>query len=413
MNAPSLLHHALEGGCNGDDTGSEILLCHCQKSASFIMRCHAVNFQGYSQDTEYGAVFKPADVEVVLDNCSRNVPYFRTRISRRSYGANKMMMPSTLLPASSLTNDNNLLPLPRNSDVLVHGSVEELVHAALSDSSRSAYQADLKQFTAWGGSVPCTPETIARYLAAHAGIHAVATLCRRLVSIGKAHTSQNLPSPTASDLVKAVLKGIRRTHGAAQKQAAPAIKEDVLAMVNGLTGIKGIRDRALLLVGFAGAFRRSELVSLTVEDVQFDKRGLLIHLIRSKTDQEGRGRKIAIPYARGAVCAVHALQAWLEASGISAGLIFRGVTRHELISEVGLTPQSVALVIKERASAVGLDPNKYSGHSLRAGLVTSAAQMGVSSWKIRQQTGHKSDAMLYRYIRDANVFTDNAAGAVL
>lgn len=287
------------------------------------------------------------------------------------------------------------------------------LHAALSDNSRKAYRSDLNHFLTWGGTIPASPEIVAVYLAAHADHHAVATLARRLVSIGKAHTAQGLPSPTDSELVRATLRGIRNTHGTAQRQVAPAIKEDVLAMVNGLTGIKGIRDRALLLVGFAGAFRRSELVSITLENVEFVKRGLVINLTRSKTDQESRGRKIAIPYARGSVCAVHALQEWLEASGITIGLIFRGVTRHGLISDVGLTAQSVALVVKERAQAVGLDPSKYAGHSLRAGLVTSAAQLGVSSWKIREQTGHKSDAMLARYIRNANIFVDNAAGAVL
>lgn len=315
--------------------------------------------------------------------------------------------------AIGLTNVKIDLTLPRNSSPLVHESLSELVHAALSDNSRKAYQSDLKHFIAWGGRIPCSPDTVANYLAVHAGQHSVATLSRRLVSISKAHTSQNLTSPVNTDLVRAVLCGIRRTYGSAQRRVAPAIKEDVLAMVNGLTGIKGIRDKALLLVGFAGAFRRSELVSLTVENVEFAKQGLLINLTRSKTDPAGLGRKIAIPYARGSVCAVHALQAWLEASGIDSGLIFRGVTRHGKICGDGLTAQSVALVVKERAHAAGLDPAKYSGHSLRAGLVTSAAQMGVSSWKIRQQTGHKSDAMLGRYIRDANVFTDNAAGAVL
>lgn len=326
--------------------------------------------------------------------------------------ANQMVV-ATQQSVSILTNHNNLLALPRNSSLSVPESVAELVHAALSDSSRCAYQADLTHFLAWGGSVPCTPEIIARYLADHAGQLSVATLCRRLVGIGKAHTSQNFPSPTKSDLVKAVMKGIRRTYGSAQRQVSPAIKEDVLAMVNGLAGIKGIRDRALLLVGFAGAFRRSELVSLTTEDVDFAKQGLLIRLTRSKTDQEGRGRKIAIPYARGSVCAVDALQAWLDAASISNGLIFRSVSRHGKVSAAGLSAQSVALVVKERALAVGLDPVKYSGHSLRAGLVTSAIHAGVSSWKVRAQTGHSSDAMLARYVRDANIFVDNAAGAVL
>jgi integrase len=191
------------------------------------------------------------------------------------------------------------------------------------------------------------------------------------------------------------------------------VKEDVLAMVAGINGTKGIRDRALLLIGFAGAFRRSELVSLTMADIEFVKQGVTLRLQFSKTDQEGQGRRIAIPHARGAVCPVLALQQWLEVSGINDGPVFRSVTRHGVISDTPLTPQSVALVVKERAFAVGLDPANYAGHSLRAGLVTSAAQLGVSSWKIRAQTGHKSDAMLSRYIRDANIFVDNAAGAVL
>lgn len=300
-----------------------------------------------------------------------------------------------------------------NRQPTITPEVSDYLRASLADSTRRAYRSDLNHFLTWGGSIPCSPEIVAQYLAAHAEQQATATLARRLVSIGKAHTSQNLPSPTKSDLVKAIMKGIRRTIGSAQRQVAPAIKEDVLAMVNGLTGIKGIRDRALLLVGFAGAFRRSELVSLTVANLEMAKQGMVVQLLRSKTDQEGHGRKIAIPYARGSVCAVHALQEWLGASGITTGLIFRGVTRHGKISDDGLTAQSVAIVVKERAKAVGLDPAKYSGHSLRAGLVTSAIQAGVSSWKVRAQTGHTSDAMLARYVRDFNLFIDNAAGAVL
>lgn len=291
--------------------------------------------------------------------------------------------------------------------------VSSYLRASLAPNTQRAYRSDLAHFLAWGGAVPATPEMIANYLAEHAGHHAVATLCRRLVSISKAHAVQGLPSPTDTELVRATLRGIRHTHGSAQRQVSPAVKEDVLSMVAGLKGIKGIRDRALLLIGFAGAFRRSELVSLTVTDIEQAKQGIIVHLTRSKTDQEGRGRKVAIPYARGSVCPVLALQHWLEVSGITDGPIFRPVNRHGLIADVALTPQAVALIVKERAQAVGLDPANYAGHSLRAGLVTSAATLGVSSWKIRQQTGHKSDTMLSRYIRDANIFVDNAAGAIL
>lgn len=308
---------------------------------------------------------------------------------------------------------NVVLGSDRTSHLTVSPEVSSYLKASLADNTRRAYRSDLNHFFRWGGTIPASPELVADYLAANAEQHTPATLARRLVSIGKAHTAQRLSSPTNTEVVKATLRGIRRTHGSIQRQVAPAVREDLLLMVTGLSGIKGIRDRALLLIGFAGAFRRSELVSLTVADIEQATQGLIIQLRFSKTDQAGQGRKIAIPYARGAACPVLALQRWLEQSGITEGPIFRGVNRHGLIADTAITPQAVALVIKERAQAVGLDSTKYAGHSLRAGLVTSAAQLGVSSWKIRQQTGHKSDAMLARYIRDANIFVDNAAGAVL
>ena len=289
----------------------------------------------------------------------------------------------------------------------------DYLRASLATNSCRAYQADLRHFIEWGGTVPTSPELLANYLAAHAEQNAVATLARRLVSISKAHTAQGLPSPTKTELVRATLRGIRHIHGSSQRQVAPAVREDVLQMVAGLEGVKGFRDRALLLVGFAGAFRRSELVSLSVADIEYEQQGILIHLRFSKTDPEGHGRKVAIPYARGAVCPVLSLKRWLEISDIKEGPIFRAINRHSVVSESALTPQSIALIVKERAKAAGLDPTKYSGHSLRAGLVTSAARAGVSSWKIRQQTGHRSDAMLHRYIRDAKLFIDNAAGAIL
>lgn len=222
-------------------------------------------------------------------------------------------------------------------DVVPPANVREYIRAALSESSRRAYRIDLDQFIAWGGSVPTSPEVVAQYLAAHAGQHAIATLSRRLVSIGKAHTTQGYSSPVDSDLVRATLRGIRHTHGSIQRQVAPAEKEDLLSMVAELTGIKGIRDKALLLLGFAGAFRRSELVGLTVADIEQAKQGLIVHLRFSKTDQEGRGRKVAIPFGRGVVCPVLALQAWLDISGITDGPVFRGVNRHGGISSSALT----------------------------------------------------------------------------
>jgi site-specific recombinase XerD len=307
--------------------------------------------------------------------------------------------------------------LPRNGLPVLpefeQAAVEGYLRASVSENTWRAYRDDLKHFSEWGGTLPAKPEQIAAYLAHYAPTLAVSTLARRLASLSKAHRVNGYTNPVSTELVRSTLQGIRNTHGMHQRQVTPAIKDDILAMVRELSGTKGERDKALLLIGFAGAFRRSELVSLTVEDVEHVKQGLLILLRRSKTDQAGEGRKVAIPYARGTVCPVNALQGWLELSGITTGIIFRGISRHGRISDQGLSPQSVALIVKKQAVAAGLDAGRYSGHSLRAGLVTSAAQAGVSGWKIRQQTGHKSEAMLLRYIRDANIFTDNAAGGVL
>jgi integrase len=174
--------------------------------------------------------------------------------------------------------------------------------------------------------------------------------------------------------------------------------------------LRGIRDRALLLVGFAGAFRRSELVALDVADVALTPEGLLLTLRRSKTDQEGAGRQVAIPFgSRAETCPVRALRAWLDATAITEGPVFRWVHGRRSVSSMRLTGQSIALVVKKYAAAAGLNVADFSGHSLRAGFVTSAARAGEPERRIMRQTGHKSIEMVLRYVRQANAFTDNAA----
>lgn len=314
---------------------------------------------------------------------------------------------------SSAVNCTKSNPLANLQLIAQSQQVAQFVHASISDNTRKSYQSDLNHFLQFGGEIPCTPEFVAQYLANNAETLSAYTLARRLVAISRAHTSQGLPSPASADIVKATLRGIRRTYGAKQRQVEPLVKNLLQDMMKDLDGVKGTRDRALLLIGFAGALRRSELVGLQVSDIEFVEQGLLINLSRSKTDQEAEGRKIGIPFARGNVCAVHALKNWLEVAAIDSGAIFRGVNRHGFISEKQLSTEAVALIIKAHAERIGLDPAKFSGHSLRAGLVTSAAQAGVSNWKIKAQTGHKSDAMLNRYVRDARIFIDNAVGEIL
>lgn len=289
-------------------------------------------------------------------------------------------------------------------------TVSAYVSAAVADNTRRAYRQDLADLERWGGSVPCTPETLAAFIADRATTLSPHTITRRVVGISKAHTSSGYDDPAKNDLVRAVLRGVRRSHGKAQRQATPLLKHDLMAILPLMVGPKGLRDRALLMLGFAAALRRSELVALNYADLQFVAEGLIVHLRRSKTDQQAEGRKIAVPYGRTSACAVKALSEWLEHSQITSGAVFRAVSKGGHVSTERLTPQSVALVVKHYAKLAGLAAADFSGHSLRAGLVTSAAMAGVAIHRIMAQTGHRSIEMVSKYVRDASLFDNNAAG---
>ena len=289
-------------------------------------------------------------------------------------------------------------------------AVRQYVSAALADNTRRAYQSDLRSFHGWGGVIPCTAETLAAYIADQAASLSPVTITRRVTAISRAHTSQGLADPAKTDLVRTVLRGVRRSHGKPQRQVSPILRQDLIALVEHGHGIKAIRDRALLLLGFAAALRRSELVALDVHDIAFVKEGLIVHVKRSKTDQEAQGRKIGVPWGRTAACPVKAVLAWLDHAQITDGPMFTSVKKGGAIGSDRLSAHAVAEIVKAHARAIGLDPQTVSGHSLRAGLATSAAQAGIAVHKIQQQTGHRSTAMLSRYIRDADLFTNNAGG---
>lgn len=304
-------------------------------------------------------------------------------------------------------------PAIAQAAAVVMPSVARYINAAIADNTRRAYQQDLRDFLLWGGSVPCSPDTLAAFIADRAQTVSAHTIIRRVVGIGRAHVSQGHTDPTKSDLVRTVLRGVRRVKGSAQRQAAPLLKADVMNMVTGMDGVKGQRDRALILLGFASALRRSELAALDFADIEFVREGLVVHLRRSKTDQLGEGRKIGVPLGRTSACPVKAVEKWLEVSQISSGPVFRAINRGGGVGKTQLTAQSVALILKDYAKGIGLNPANISGHSLRSGLVTSAIQAGVAVHKIQQQTGHRSVEMLSRYIRDVGLFDSNASGAVL
>lgn len=233
-----------------------------------------------------------------------------------------------------------------------------------------------------------------------------------LTAISQAHQVAGHCSPTSSSLVREVVKGLSRQKGIAPIPKSAIGTNELRAMVlNTAPGLLGNRDRALLLLGFLGAFRRSELIGLNVEDVeQVPEFGLRIILRRSKTDNLGHGRTIGIPYGRHSqTCAVLAYRSWIDTSGIKEGPLFRIVTKTGLLKQERLSERAIARLIKRQIKAIGLDSRKYSGHSLRSGFCTAAASAGVAERVIMKTTGHRSVQMLRRYIHDGTMFSEAAA----
>jgi len=277
--------------------------------------------------------------------------------------------------------------------------------AAQSEASTLSYDAGVRHFKLHGGTIPATPMMVAEYMACMAGTLAVATLQHRLIAIHRAHTDQGLPSPVMDNFVKRTMQGIRRTLGVKQRRVTALLKDDLLEMMVHLDQqmpMRAVRDKAILLVGFAGAFRRSELVGLQHADMTRYDTGVEFLLRRSKTDQEGAGRTVFIPHARGNRCPVKALNSWLALAGIDCGPLFRPINRHDqVVGCKALTPQSVALIVKAsvRMTAGSEAAKMVAGHSLRAGYCTEAAMAGLQPYQIVETTGHKSAVTLARYIR--------------
>jgi site-specific recombinase XerD len=295
--------------------------------------------------------------------------------------------------------------------------VREYIRASKAGNTLRGYQSDWRAFCTWCeqqqvSPLPASPQAITAYIAECAARLKVGSIQRRLNAIAEAHKAMGLNAPTHDVIVVNTMKGIRRTNGTAATQKAAALTDDIRAMVDvSDPGTIGLRDRALILLGFAGAFRRSELVGLDVNDCMFSKDGLTVTLRRSKTDQEGAGRRVGIPYGSNPeTCPVRTLQSWIEHSAISSGPLFRALNRHGQVQPGRLSGIDVARVVKKLATRAGLDPAKYAGHSLRAGHATAAAMGGASERAIMNQTGHRSVQMVRRYIRDGSLFRENSAG---
>jgi site-specific recombinase XerD len=291
--------------------------------------------------------------------------------------------------------------------------------AEKSAATRRAYRSDFELFRTWCETkhvlaLPARPETVAAFLAAEAnrGVKP-STIGRRLAAIRYAHKLAGHEPPTNSEAVKATLRGIRRIAGSAPARKAPATADKIVAMVEKVgADIKGLRDRALLLLGFAGAFPRSELVALDVADLKSCNGGLRVTICKSKTDQEGQGATIAIVPGSTA-CPINAVGIWIETAGILNGPLFRPVTRTGQVSGRRLSARAVADLVKTYARRAGLNAADFSGHSLRSGFLTSAAARGASIFKMMDVSRHKSIDTLRGYVRDAEMFRDHAGNGLL
>lgn len=276
-----------------------------------------------------------------------------------------------------------------------------------SEATRKAYRSDFSQFTTWCRAhelehLPASIEATVGYLAHLADTGSKAsTITRRAAAIGYAHRLAGFEPPTNAEPVKAVLRGIRRRIGVAVEQKAPATARAITLMVRKIPDTrKGKRDRAMILLGFAAALRRSELVSIAVEDLEWRADGVIVRIRRSKTDQEGAGHEVAIP--RGSkLKPVEAIRAWLDISGITSGPIFP------------FSDATVANVVKRWAEVAGIDPTTVSGHSLRAGFVTSALESGADLLKIMEITRHREVSTLKTYDRRAKSFINHAGKSFL
>ena len=274
-----------------------------------------------------------------------------------------------------------------------------------------AYRADFKDFSVFCaknglGSIPTEPKILSLYLTHLSATSKFSTLKRRIASISVIHKMKGHYLDTKHPLIMENLHGIKRVKGSIQKSKKPILINELKLIINAINEAnqsenKKIRDKALILIGFSGGFRRSELVNIEHEDIEFVNEGVKIFIKRSKTDQSGEGMIKAIPYFDNkSFCPVISLKDWINYSETNSGKIF------------DISDKSVALIIKKYTSLSGLDPNRYSGHSLRSGFATSTAESGAEERNIMAMTGHKTTQMVRRYIQEANLFKNNALNKI-
>lgn len=291
------------------------------------------------------------------------------------------------------------------------------IQAATSDNTRKAYRSDIRHFEQWGGKLPTNPETIADYLQTYASSLNPRTLSRRLTALKHWHHYQGFTDPTQHPAIQKTMIGIARVHGKPKVKALALLPEDLLRIVtllNSQTTLAASRDNALLQIGYFGAFRRSELISIHIEHIQWKEQGVDILLPHSKTDQSHEGQFSAVPYGKDILCPVTALKIWLQKSNINQGPIFREIKKGEQLNEKSLSPLSVNYILKKRARECGLTyADKLSGHSLRRGLATSASLANANLSAIMRQGRWKQVNTVMEYVEAADRFSENVASSIL
>lgn len=310
------------------------------------------------------------------------------------------------------------LPVPANSLLPAIEAARDYIASAKSPGTIRAYLSDWRQFASWCQvhdltPLPALPATVATYAADLARIgRKLSTIIRRMSAIAERHRIDQIESPTSHPAVRATLAGIARSIGSAPDKKA-ALTADLLskAVRKIPADVPGLRDRALILLGFAAALRRSELVALDVADIARHPKGIVVNIRKSKTDQSGRGLLKAIPHGR-RLKVVEALDAWLACSKITEGALFRALHNGVLLDR-RIAPRQVARVVQQRMKAAGFDPALFAGHSLRSGFITSAADTGADLNKIRTHVGHSKVDTTISYMQVADAFKDHSGDRFL
>ncbi len=315
-------------------------------------------------------------------------------------------------------NSNNMNELTTDIKTLHEETINNLKISKANNTLR-AYKSDFEDFAKFCAkhgfkSLPSDPKIVSLYITHLSKNSKISTLRRRLVSISMVHKLKGHYLDTKHPIIIENLMGIRRVKGSIQEGKKPILINHLKSIINiineqKIKEIKKLRDKSIILIGFAGGFRRTELISIDHEDLEFVPEGLKITIKRSKTDQIGEGMIKGLPYFNNEIyCPVRNLKKWLEFSKIKAGPIFRRFSRGLSLADTRLTDQSVVMLIKEYLNLAGIENKNFAGHSLRSGFATVAAESGADERSIMAMTGHKSTQMVRRYIKEANIFKNNA-----